>query len=160
MKFLLIDKIEEFEPGKRIRTSKSLSLAEEYLQDHFPSFPVIPGVLMLEGMIQSAEWLIRHYQDYANSVITLKSARNIRYNHFLKPGDTMKYEVELQKIDDDSATFKGTGTNGEKLAVSGRLELVWQNIADKGSYGQKIDQLLVGDFQERFRMLSRDLFSA
>jgi len=50
MYFSLIDKIDTLEPGKRIAATKSLSLAEEYLRDHFPNFPVMPGVLMLEAL--------------------------------------------------------------------------------------------------------------
>ena len=56
MKFCLVDRIESIEPGKRIVCIKALSLAEEYLADHFPAFPVLPGVLMLEALTQSAAW--------------------------------------------------------------------------------------------------------
>ncbi|MBQ6157806.1 MAG: hypothetical protein IJJ20_02205 [Thermoguttaceae bacterium] len=52
MHFSLIDKIDVLEPHKRIVATKSLSLAEEYLQDHFPKFPVMPGVLMIEAMAE------------------------------------------------------------------------------------------------------------
>ncbi|HOF18642.1 MAG TPA: beta-hydroxyacyl-ACP dehydratase, partial [Phycisphaerae bacterium] len=64
MKFHLVDKIESIEPGKRIVTTKALSLAEEYLADHFPAFPVLPGVMMLEALTQSAAWLTRVRQDF------------------------------------------------------------------------------------------------
>ncbi len=58
MKFLLVDRIESIQPGQRIVTTKALTLAEEYLADHFPAFPVMPGVLMLEALVQSAAWLV------------------------------------------------------------------------------------------------------
>ena len=74
MKFHLVDKITSLEPGKSIETIKALSLAEEYLADHFPTFPVLPGVLMLEALTQSAAWLVRLQQDWANSIILLKTA--------------------------------------------------------------------------------------
>ncbi|MGA2173288.1 MAG: hypothetical protein ABSG82_09830 [Sedimentisphaerales bacterium] len=59
MRFILIDKIVELEAGRRIKTVKCVTLAEEYLADHFPTFPVLPGVLLLEGLIESASWLVR-----------------------------------------------------------------------------------------------------
>ena len=65
MRFLLIDRITELEPQKSITAVKNLSLAEEYLADHFPGFPVMPGVLMLETLVQAGGWLIRHSEDFA-----------------------------------------------------------------------------------------------
>ncbi|MHC4717931.1 MAG: hotdog family protein, partial [Planctomycetota bacterium] len=68
MKFHLVDRIESVEPGSRIVGIKSLSLAEEYLADHFPAFPVLPGVLMLESLVQTAAWLLRVEQDWSRSL--------------------------------------------------------------------------------------------
>ena len=59
MRFSLIDRIVELEPGVRITAVKSLTMAEEYLADHFPHFPVMPGVLMLEALTQAGAWLVR-----------------------------------------------------------------------------------------------------
>ena len=81
MRFLLIDRIVDFQPGARITAVKSLTMAEEYLADHFPNFPVMPGVLMLEAMTQAAAWLIRLSEDFAHSVILLKQAGNVKYGH-------------------------------------------------------------------------------
>ena len=55
MRFTLIDRITELKPGVSITAVKGLTLAEEYLQDHFPRFPVMPGVLMLEAMFQARD---------------------------------------------------------------------------------------------------------
>ena len=70
MKFNLIDKIQRLEPN-RIVASKSVSLAEEYLADHFPKFPVLPGVMMLEALTQAAGWLMHHRENFAKSVVVL-----------------------------------------------------------------------------------------
>ncbi|MFQ5805392.1 MAG: beta-hydroxyacyl-ACP dehydratase, partial [Phycisphaerae bacterium] len=67
MKFVLVDRISELETGRRIVAHKALSLAEEYLGDHFPTFPVLPGVLMLEAMVQASAWLVREALDFAPS---------------------------------------------------------------------------------------------
>ena len=63
MRFSLIDRIVELEPGERVTATKSLTMAEEYLADHFPHFPVMPGVLMLEAMTQAGAWLVRVSED-------------------------------------------------------------------------------------------------
>ena len=59
MRFDLLDRIIELQPGVRITAVKCLTMAEEYLADHFPNFPVMPGVLMLEAMTQAGAWLVR-----------------------------------------------------------------------------------------------------
>ena len=68
MRFHLVDRVLELEPGERIVAIKNLSLAEEYLADHFPGFPVMPGVLMLEAMTQAAAWLVRASEDFVTWV--------------------------------------------------------------------------------------------
>lgn len=153
MKFLLVDKIESIEPDRRIVTTKNLTLAEEYLQDHFASFPVLPGVLMLEAMTQSAAWLVRLKHNYAHSIIVLKSARNVRYNYFLKPGNTLRCELDAVSIDDASAKFKGAGYVGDRLAVSARLELECRNIADMEKHGHEVDQRILRQLKQNFKLI-------
>lgn len=153
MKFLLVDKIEEIEPGKRIVTSKNLSMAEEYLGDHFPTFPVLPGVLMMEAMTQSAAWLVRLEQDYAHSIVVLKVARNVRYNYFLKPGNTLRCEVDALSLDGAKAKFKGSGFVGDRLAVSARFELECHNVVDQGAFGQQVDQQIVAQLKRNFGLI-------
>jgi 3-hydroxyacyl-[acyl-carrier-protein] dehydratase len=133
MRFQLVDRIEQVEPGKRIVTSKALSLAEEYLADHFPAFPVMPGVLMIEALVQSAAWLIRIEQDFAKSMVVLTAVRNVKYTYFVKPGNILRCEVEAMEIGPDSAKVKATGSVGDRQTVSGRLELRCFNLA--GQYG-------------------------
>lgn len=153
MKFQLIDKIVALEPGERIETLKTLSLAEEYLADHFPTFPILPGVLMIEALTQSAAWLVRLDQDYANSIVVLKSARNVRYNYFLRPGNTLRCEVSLKTMEDDSATFTATGYVGETQAVSAKLELMWRNTAGAGSEPRLADRRIVEQLKETFVLI-------
>ena len=70
MKFNLIDKIEQIS-DERIVAVKYVSLAEEYLADHFPSFPVLPGVLMLEALTQAATWLMHRRNGFSKSMAVL-----------------------------------------------------------------------------------------
>src|SRR5215472_5370508 len=99
MRFSLIDRIISIEPGKSIKAVKNLTLAEEYLADHFPGFPVMPGVLMLETLVQAGGWLIRHSEDFKHSAVLLKEVRAIRYNNFVSPGNTLCVEMTVRKQD-------------------------------------------------------------
>ncbi len=153
MKFHLVDRIVSIEPGRRIVTLKSLSLAEEYLADHFPAFPVLPGVLMLEALVQSAAWLVRLAQDWARSVIVLKAARNVRYGSFVEPGRSLRCDVEAMAIDDETARFKAAGFVEDAQAVSARLELRCLNLADRAAYLAEADEQIVAELKQQFRLI-------
>ena len=154
MKFYLIDRIERIEPGKRLVAIKNLSLAEEYLADHFPAFPVMPGVMMLEALVQSAAWLLRIQQDWRYSIIELAAARNIRYGNFVAPGMTLRTEVELTGIDGGLASFKAVGTVGEgKQAVGGKLELKFLNVAEICPAAASADERIVARLRQQFRLI-------
>ena len=134
MKFRLVDRIEHVNDDKtKLVAVKGVSLAEEYLGDHFPSFPVLPGVMMLEALTQSAAWLLHLRTDFAKSVVVLKEARNVRYGTFVAPGDSLRVEVELVKEVEGGATFKAAGSVGGEQAVAGRLELAAFTLAEKGA---------------------------
>ena len=161
MKFHLVDRIERIErrrrddgtPCGRIVTVKALSLAEEYLADHFPAFPVMPGVLMIEALVQSAAWLVRIEQDFAKSIIVLHRARNVRYASFVQPGSVLRCEAEATEIGDEAAKFKAVGFVGDRQAVSGRLELRCFNLADERGCGPETDEAIVAELREQFKLI-------
>src|SRR5690606_24309448 len=95
--------------GKSVQTIKSLSLAEEYLADHFPGFPVLPGVLMLESMVQAGAWLMRYTEDFQYSTILLKQAKALRFNNFVTPGRTLTVNVSVHEWKDELCVLKGSG---------------------------------------------------
>ncbi len=153
MKFHLVDRIESLEPGKRIVTVKALSLAEEYLADHFPTFPVLPGVLMIEAMVQSAAWLVRLEQDFAKSIIVLRSARNVRYASFVQPGSVLRCEVQALEIGPSVAKFTGAGTVDGRAAVSARLELKCFNLAERQPRLADADAAIVAKLRRQFLLI-------
>jgi 3-hydroxyacyl-[acyl-carrier-protein] dehydratase len=109
MKFEFIDAIVEFVPGERIVAVKAVTLAEEYLADHFPSFPVLPGVLMLQTLVEAATWLVREAEDFASSLILLREARNVTYKSFVKPGNLLRVEVSCRRMGEGESDFEGVG---------------------------------------------------
>lgn len=152
MKFNLIDKIEQL-TDQRIVAVKNVSLAEEYLADHFPTFPVLPGVLMVEAAVQAAGWLLHHRSQFARSIAVLKEARNVKYGQFVAPGNFLRMEVELLKPTDAGASFKATGTVGEAQAVQMRLEMAYFNLADKNPGLAEIDARLIEENRRRWELL-------
>ena len=121
MRFNLIDKIVEVQAGVSLKALKNLTLGEEYLADHFPTFPVMPGVLMLQTLVEAGAWLLRISEDYAHSVIVLREAKNIKYGNFMEPGKQMLITVELIEKTADLAVFKGKGEMEGQSTVSAGL---------------------------------------
>lgn len=106
MHFHFIDRVAELSDD-RIVTLKSVSLAEEYLQDHFPTFPVLPGVFMIEAMVHAARRLLSH-RDPSRARHVLGGVKALKYGTFVRPGDSMRIEVSLIKSHDgDVHEFKG-----------------------------------------------------
>lgn len=124
MRFTLIDKVLE-QDADRIVAIKNVTSAEEYLGDHFPGFPVLPGVMMLETLVQAARTLIREVDGPPKSGhLVIGEVRNLRYAAMVRPGQALKVEVTLRKREDDgSLEFQGLGTVGDDVAVQGRFRL-------------------------------------
>jgi len=130
MRFSLIDRIVELEPCVRITAIKALTLTEEYLADHFPHFPVMPGVLMLEALTEAGAWLVRVSEDFAHSMVVLKQANNVKYAQFVEPGQTLTVTAEVLKFDEGDVKLKAYGTVHGRIIVTARLTLACYNLAD------------------------------
>ena len=152
MKFHLIDKVQQISP-QRIVAVKNVSLAEEYLADHFPTFPVLPGVMMLEALTQAAAWLLHVGSGFAKSMAVLKEARNLRYGNFVAPGNTLQLDVELFKTTDTGAVFKASGLIEGQQALTGRIELAYFNLADKQKELAATDERLIAYHKRRWDVL-------
>ena len=152
MKFNLVDRIEHLS-DERIVAVKYVSLAEEYLADHFPTFPVLPGVMMLEALTQAAAWLMHRRTDFACSMAVLKEARNVKYGRFVAPGGALRVEVELNKLTDSGAAFKASGTVDDAQAVQARIELAYFNLGDKQPALAELDRQLTEHNRRRWAVL-------
>ncbi len=154
MRFILIDKVVSLENGRQIKAVKSVSLAEEYLADHFPTFPVLPGVLMLEGLIESASWLVRQTENFAHSMILLEQARNVKYRSFLAPGSQIEYTVEAKTIEENVSSFTGFGLSEGERIVEARFGLRHFNLADEDSAMAAVDAKVIENMKKRWKILS------
>jgi 3-hydroxyacyl-[acyl-carrier-protein] dehydratase len=142
-------------PGPSLVAIKNLSLAEEYLGDHFPGFPVMPGVLMLEALTQAGAWLIRDLEDFAHSIIVLKNARTIKYESFVEPGRQLELRVELTEFNPRECTFKGAGIiDGQKM-VQGRFTLTRYNLRDRDAELHVTDSSIVAGLRDLYSTLRK-----
>ena len=153
MRFILIDKVVSLEPNCRITAVKNVSLAEEYLADHFPVFPVLPGVLLLEGMVESASWLVRQTENFAHSMILLEQARNVKYKSFLSPSEQIEYTVEAKKIEDSCSSFTAAGYAGDEQIVEARFSLRHFNLAEQDSSMADVDAEVIKNLKQRWKLL-------
>lgn len=146
MRFLQLDKITLLEPGSKIEAYRTLGAGEDYLRDHFPRFPVMPGVLMLEALFQAAAILVRATEEYRSGLVLLREAKNVKFADFLQPGQTLKIVAQIVKSDGPLFVVKATGSKGDATAVSGRLIIDCQ----KNANGQPdvIDQLAAKYIQD------------
>ena len=123
MRFTFIDRILEFTPRERIVAVRAVTLGEEYLADHFPAFPVLPGVLMLQTLVEAAGWLVREAEDFAGGPVLLREAKNINYKSFVKPGHLLRVEVKARRLEPGESDFEGSGFCNEDEVIKGRFGL-------------------------------------
>ncbi len=130
MRFKQLDEILELQVGQRIVARRTLRPEEDYLRDHFPHFPVMPGVMMLEGLYQAAMWLVRTSDDFAYPLVFLREAKGVKFADFLTPGDTLIIEAEWMKAEGSLVTLKAQGRKQDKVSVSARLVIERTHLPD------------------------------
>jgi 3-hydroxyacyl-[acyl-carrier-protein] dehydratase len=155
MRFILVDRITEWQAGKTLKAQKFLTGGEEYLADHFPTFPIMPGVMMLEAVVEAAAWLWRVSSNFEHSVIVLREARNVKYGTFMQPGHIMDLSVELVKTDGATAVFRGSGVvRGGAQSVNAQVTLAAYNVRDKLPDSAEADAKLIAHLRDRFKWLT------
>ena len=153
IQFSQLDKITEIVAGDRISAVKYLSGDEEYLKDHFPRFPVMPGVLMLEAMFQASSWLIRFTDNFSHSTVELREAKNIKFQNFVTPGNQLDVRAKILKQDGHKYSLKTEGLLGDGVAVSGRLVVETYNRMDRSPTSTSVDEIVLQEKKKNFELL-------
>ncbi len=147
MRYLLIDHITEYKSGELIRGIKNVAMSEDFLEFHFPKNPIMPGVLLLEAMVQLTGWLEAVSSDF-ESWFLIKNVRRCKFYGFALPGDQVKLEVEHLEGNGDNRVYSGTGTVNEKKKLMAEFEgeiIPFSDIED------------VDEQRSFFKLLTRDL---
>ena len=136
MRWIWIDRFEEFSPGVSAVAVKNVSLAEEHLHDHWEDFPVMPVSLMIEGMAQTSGILVGQARDFREKVILAKISK-AEISEPVVPGDQLKYHTEIVTITDQAASTHGTvSKNGKPI---GTIDLMFSHI-DQNLAGTKFPE--------------------
>jgi len=155
MRFKLLDRIVDLKAGVSITAVKGLTLAEDYLADHFPLFPVLPGVFMLEAMSQASAWLIRATEDFQHSIVVLREARNVKYADFVAPGQMLTVQAEIVTEAERETKLRVQGAVDGKTNVTARLVMVRYNLADGWPSRASTDAHIIRQMREQFHVLYR-----
>lgn len=152
-----IDRIVELVPRERMVAIKNISLAEDHLHDHFPSMPVMPASLIIEGMAQTAGILVGHAEEFREKVILAKVGL-AEFDREAIPGTTLRYTATLRQMDrqgaategiveliDHAARGGGAGAGGQPVRI-GRVDLMFSHI-DQNMAGMEFpeDNFVFGD---------------
>lgn len=165
MRWMWIDQIVEFVPARRMVAIKNVSLAEEYLHDHFgvmagePAAPIMPASLMIEGMAQTAGILVGSVNDFREKVILAKIV-TARFDSDVFPGQTTRYEADLERMEAAGASTSGIV---KRLQHTGPDAGIWQTIGQVDLMFSHLDQNLAGlefpeenfVFSENFKTILR-----
>lgn len=119
--FLLIDRIIELEPGVRAVGEKLVSIGEPYFQGHFPDYPVMPGVLQVEALAQTACVAALVLPENKGKIGLFAGLDKVRFKRLVRPGDTLRLEVTFDKIRMGIGKGRGVATVDGQLACEAEL---------------------------------------
>ena len=116
--FLLVDRVVEIEPRRRIVAEKNVTINEPYFNGHFPGHPVMPGVLLVEGMAQAAAILLLSEVDNPEETLFyFASIEKASFRHPVVPGDRIRYEVDVLRLRTRYCKLQGKAFVGDQIAA-------------------------------------------
>ena len=119
--FLLVDRVVEIESGRRAVGLKNVTMGDGFLQGHFPAYPVMPGVLIVEALAQVGAVALLTTEEFGGKLALFAGIDNVRFKRQVRPGDTLRLEVELGQVRRNIGTGNGTATVDGDLACRGEF---------------------------------------
>lgn len=119
--FLLIDRIVELEPKQRAVGIKNVTINEPFFQGHFPDYPVMPGVLIVEALAQVGAVIVLSMEENKGKLAFFTGIDKVRIRDQVKPGDVLTLEVEMIRLRSSMGKGKATARVGDKVVLEGEL---------------------------------------
>jgi 3-hydroxyacyl-[acyl-carrier-protein] dehydratase len=122
--FLLVDRVVELEPGKRAVAIKAVTANEPQFTGHFPGRPIMPGVLMVEALAQTAGIAVLTLEEYRGKIGLFAGIDECRFRRLVVPGDTLRLEVTVEKLRGMFGRVKAVATVDDEVAVEATLSII------------------------------------
>jgi len=119
--FLLVDRVLELEPGRRAVGVKNVTMGDGFFRGHFPGYPVMPGVLIVEALAQVGAVALLTTDEFRGRLALFAGIDKVRFKRQVKPGDVLRLEVELAQVRRGIGSGAGTATVDGQLACRGEF---------------------------------------
>ncbi len=133
MRFFFIDRITQWEPGRFGEGTKNVALSEDFFDDHFPRHPIMPGVLILEGMAQLAGLLLEESlraRDGQSRKALLTVIERTRFRHMVRPGDTLRYRTEIIGLNAAGGKVRAAASRDAETVATSDLVFGFRQVDD------------------------------
>jgi 3-hydroxyacyl-[acyl-carrier-protein] dehydratase len=131
--FLLVDRILELEPGQRAVGIKNVTANEPHFTGHFPGRPIMPGVLMVEALAQTAGVAVLSLDEYRGKLGLFAGIDGCRFRRLVQPGDTLRLEVTVEKLRGMFGRVRAVASVDGEVAVEGTLSIIIPRDQSKSS---------------------------
>jgi 3-hydroxyacyl-[acyl-carrier-protein] dehydratase len=122
--FLMIDRVVELEPGKRAVALKNVTANEPQFTGHFPGQPIMPGVLMVEALAQTAGVAALTLDEYRGKLALFAGIDECRFRRTVQPGETLRLEATVEKLRGMFGRVRGVASVGDEIAVEATLSII------------------------------------
>ncbi len=133
--FLMVDRVVELEPGRRAVAVKAVTANEPQFTGHFPERPIMPGVLMVEALAQTAGIAVMTLGEYRGKLGLFAGIDDCRFKRMVVPGDTLRLEATVEKLRGMFGRVKAVATVGDEVAVEATLSIIIPRDQDLGGGG-------------------------
>jgi len=133
MRFFLIDRITRWEVGTSAEATKNVALSEDFFDDHFPRRPIMPGVLIIEGMAQLSGLLLEaslkdRYQRDAKAILTI--LERTKFREPIRPGDCLTYQTEVKSVNENGGKVSAVASCDGRVVVTTGMVFAFKYVDD------------------------------